>query len=203
MKSASRCAQWVLCSRNETKLSMIILSETLRSRWFSICLHVSLWVLLLLVIIGGGMGAHEHPFHEAVANPAAVVTPVPVVQLERLFAPATFPKRVGDPANLSLFTTAYFVPPVKPTPPSPPPPPPPTTRKVELTYQGYYGTGDGPRYALLLLGEKLVGIPVGGMVVTNLYVVDAALKTLTLTNTAVHTNVLTLNMKQAVEVPIQ
>jgi hypothetical protein len=55
----------------------------------------------------------------------------------------------------------------------------------------------------LKLGEKLVGIPVGGMVVTNLYVVDAALKTLTLTNTAVQTNVLTLNLKQAVEVPIQ
>jgi hypothetical protein len=182
---------------------MITLSETLRSRWFSICLHVGLWVLLLLVIIGGGMGAHEHPFHEAAANPAAVATPVPVVQLERLLAPASYPKRVGDPATLSLFTTTYFVPPVKPTPPPPPPPPPPTTWKVELTYQGYYGPGEGPRYALLRLGEKLVGIPVGGMVVTNLFVVDAALKTLTLTNTAAQTNVLNLNMKQAVEVPIQ
>ena len=75
--------------------------------------------------------------------------------------------------------------------------------KVELTYQGYYRTGDGPRYALLRLGEKLVGIPVGGMVVTNLFVVDAALKTLTLTNTAVQTNVLTLNTKQVVEVPLK
>ncbi len=183
---------------------MIILSETLRSRWFSICLHVGLWVLLLLVIIGGRMGAHELPFHAAIANSAAVVTPVPVLQLKGLFAPATYPKSVGDPATLNLFTTAYFVPPVKPAPPPPPPPPPPpTTWKLELTYQGYYGTGGGPRYGLLLLGEKLVGIPVGGMVVTNLFVVDAALKTLTLTNTAAQTNVLTLNMKQAVEVPIQ
>ena len=183
---------------------MIILSETLRSRWFSTCLHVGLWLLLLLVIIGGGMGGYELQFHEAVANPAAVTTPVPVAPLERLFAPSTFPKSVVEPATLNLFATAYFVPPPKPAPPPPPPPPPPpTTRKVELTYQGYYGTGEGPRYALLLLGEKLVGIPVGGMVVTNLFVVDAALKTLTLTNTAVQTNVLTLNMKQAVEVPIQ
>ncbi len=183
---------------------MIIVSETLRSRWFSTCLHVGLWLLLLLVIIGGGMGVGEIQFHEALANPAAVITPVPVAQLERLFDPVTYPKSVGDPASSNLFTTAYFVPPAKPAPPPPPPPPPPpTTWKLELTYQGYYGTGGGPRYAVLLLGEKLVGIPVGGMVVTNLFVVDAALKTLTLTNTAVQTNILTLNMKQAVEVPIR
>ena len=183
---------------------MSMLSETLRSRWFSTGLHVGLWLLLLLVVIGGGIGGRTLQFREAGFNPASVTPPVPVAQLQRLFAPTNYPQIVVDSATLNLFTTAYFVPPPKPTPPPPPPPPPPpTTWKLELTYQGYYGTGDGPRYALLLLGEKLVGIPVGGMVVTNLFVVDAALKTLTLTNTAVQTNVLTLNMKQAVEVPIQ
>ena len=53
------------------------------------------------------------------------------------------------------------------------------------------------------MGEKLVGIPVGGIVVTNLFVVEAAMQTLTLTNTAVQTNVLLLNTKQVVEVPIK
>ncbi|MBP9902105.1 MAG: hypothetical protein KBH45_11640, partial [Verrucomicrobia bacterium] len=80
---------------------------------------------------------------------------------------------------------------------------PPTTWKLELAYQGYYRTSDGPIYALVLMGEKLVPIPVGGRVVTNLFVVDATLRTLTLTNTIAQTNVIALNTKQVVEVPIQ
>ncbi|MCC6821771.1 MAG: hypothetical protein IT579_13650 [Verrucomicrobia subdivision 3 bacterium] len=182
---------------------MTMLSETLRSRWFSICLHVGLWVLVLLVVFGSGIGGRALQFREATANSAAVITPVPVPQLERLFAPTNHPKVVVDPATLNLFTTTYFLPPVKPNPPPPPPPPPPTTWKLELAYQGYYRTSDGPIYALVLMGEKLVPIPVGGRVVTNLFVVDATLRTLTLTNTIAQTNVIALNTKQVVEVPIQ
>jgi hypothetical protein len=181
-----------------------MLSQTLRSRWFSICLHAGLWVLLLLMVIGSGLGRRELQFREAAANPATVITPVPVMQLERLFTPQNQPKTVVDPATLNLFTTTYFVPPPTPAPPAPPPPPPPpTTQKIELTYQGFYRTGDGPTYALLRLGEKLIGIPVGGIVVTNLFVVDAAVLTLTLTNSAAQTNILTLNTKQVVEVPLK
>lgn len=181
-----------------------MLSETLRSRWFSISLHVGLWVLALLTVVGISRGGRTHQFREAAANPASVITPVPVTKLGRLFVITNYPKIVVDPTLLNLFTTTYFVPPPKPAPPPPPPPPPPpTTWKLELTYQGYYRTGDGPKYALLRVGEKLVSIPVGSMVVTNLFVLDAALKTLTLTNTAVQTNVLTLNTKQEVEVPLK
>lgn len=180
-----------------------MLSETLRSRWFSTSLHAGLWVLLLLVVIGSGIGGGAPRFREAVANPTTVTSPVPVAQLERLFRQPALPKGLADPATLNLFTTTYFVPPPTPTPTLPPPPPPPTTQKIELTYQGYYRTGDGPKYVLLHLGEKLVGVPVGGMVITNLMVVEATLQTLTLTNTAVQTNVLTLNTKQVVEVPLK
>lgn len=180
-----------------------MLSETLRSRWFSTSLHAGLWVLMLLVVIGSGIGGREPQFREAAANPAGVTTPVPVAQLKRLFTPANHLKGGVDPATLNLFTTTYFVPPSTPPPVTPPPPPPPTTWKIELTYQGFYRTGDGPKYALVRVGEKLVGIPVGSLVVTNLFVVDAALQTLTLTNTAVQTNVLILNTKQVVEVPIK
>lgn len=204
MKFASRCARWGLCSRNETKRDMAMLSETLRSRWFSISLHVGLWVLLLLALIGSGIVGRVPQFQEAVANPATVITPVPVSKLAMLFTPTNYPTTVVDSAQLNLFTTAYFVPPPKPPdPPPPPPPPPPTTWKVELTYQGFFSTGDGPKYALVLMGEKLVPVPVGGIVVTNLFVLDAAVQTLTLTNTAVQTNVLPLNVKQVVEVPIK
>lgn len=183
---------------------MAMLSETLRSRWFSIGLHVGLWVLVLLTAAGISVGGRAPQFREVAANSAAVITPVPVVKLGLLFARTNYPTSVVDPALVSLFATTYFVPPPKPAPPPPPPPPPPpTTWKLELTYQGYYRTGEGPKYALMRVGEKLVGIPVGSMVVTNLFVVDAALNTLTLTNTALQTNVLTLNTKQEVEVPIK
>lgn len=181
---------------------MTLLSEALRSRWFSTCLHAVLW-LLLLAVIGNGLGVRVPLFREAVIIPAAVAPPVPMAQLERLFTPMNYLKSVVDPATLNLFTTSHFVPLPTSTPPTPLPPPPPTTQKIELTYQGYYRTSGGPKYALLRLGEKFIGIPVGGLVVTNLFVVDAALQTLTLTNTAAQTNVLTLNTKQVVEVPLK
>lgn len=178
-----------------------MLSEILRKRWFSLCLHAGLWLLLLLALVGSGIGRRSLPFWEAVTNPAAVSSPVPVAQLERLFAPASYPKIVVDPSTLNLFSTSHFIPPSRPPPP--PPPPPPTTWKIELTYQGYYRTGDGPKYALVLLGEKLVPVSVGSLLVTNLFVVDAAMQTLILTNTSLQTNVLSLNKKQTIEVPIK
>ena len=82
-------------------------------------------------------------------------------------------------------------------------PPPPTTWKLELSYQGFYRTADGPKYAVIRMGEKLVSITEGSMLVTNLYVVDATARALTLTNTAVQTNVLALNTKQVIEVPLK
>ena len=51
--------------------------------------------------------------------------------------------------------------------------------------------------------DKLVSIPVGGMVTTNLFVVDAAMQSLTLTNTAAQTNLLGLNARQVIEVPLK
>lgn len=178
--------------------------ETLRSRWFSIGLHVALWLLFLLAISGSGFGGHTPQFSESPSNPATVTTPIPVTRLQSLFAPANATKRATATNNLDLFATTYFVPRVQPTPPpTTPAPPPPTTWKTELTYQGFYQTGNGPKYALVRVADKLVSTPVGGSLVTNLFVVDAALKTLTLTNSAAQTNVLALNAKQVVEVPLK
>jgi len=180
-----------------------MLSETLRQRWFSVCLQVGLWVLLLLAVFSGGRGGHLPEFQEAGTGPGRVTTPVPVARLKRLFAVANQEGMVVNPPALGLFKTTHFVPAGQPPPAQPlPAPPPPTTQKIELTYQGYYQAGDSPKFALLRLGDKLVSIPLGGRVVTNLFVVDAALKTLTLTNSAVQTNVLNLNTKQIVEVPL-
>lgn len=180
-----------------------MLTETLRTRWFSACLLAGLCVLLLLAVLGGGRGDHQPQLQEAMTRPGAAITPIPVARLKLLFAVTNQSGIVTNPAALDLFKTSHFLPALQPPVKPLPAPPPPTTQKVELTYQGYYQTGDGPKFVLLKLGEKLVRIPLGGLVVTNLFVVDAALKTLTLTNTAVQTNILNLNAKQVVEVPLK
>jgi hypothetical protein len=172
-----------------------MLKETLRSRPFSAGLHAGLWLLLLLALIG--LRGRAPQFREAAADPSSVTTPVPVAKLEKLFSPTNWPKIVVDAAGLNPFVTTHFI------PPPPTPPPPPTTRKIELTYQGFYRTGDGPKHALLLLGDALLDFQVGGLVVTNLFVIDATVETLTLTNSAAQTNVLKLNTKQTVEVPLK
>jgi len=173
-----------------------MLNATLRSRSFSAALHAGLWVLLLLAVIGIG-GGRALLFREAQTDPTAVTTPVPVAKLGKLFAPANWPKHLVDAGSSNQFATTHFM------PPAPPPPPPPTTRKVELTYQGYYRTADGPQYTLLRLGDALLAVRVGGLVTTNLYVIEATVQTVTLTNSAAQTNVLKLNAKQEVEVPLK
>jgi len=179
------------------------LGETLRSRWFSICLHVCLWLLVVLVVNDSRPRGSKVPFTRASVTSPPIV-PVPVEKLPGLFVPRNPKTLAATPANPGFFSTTHFVPstPPPPTPP-PPPPPPPTTWKLELTYQGFYRTGDGPKYAVVRMHEKLVSIPVGSMLVTNLYVVDAAVRSLTLTNTAVQTNELALNTKQVIEVPLK
>ena len=173
-----------------------MLNATLRSRSFVASLHAGLWVLLLLAIIGIG-GTRALRFHEAEADPAAVNTPVPVSRLEKLFAPSNWPRQLVDPASSTQFATPHFI------PTTPPPPPPPTTRKVEVTYQGYYRAAEGPQQAFLRVGDALLRIPVGGVVTTNLYVIEATAQTATLTNSAAQTNLLKLNTKQELEVPLK
>jgi hypothetical protein len=171
-----------------------MLKETLRSRWFSAGLHAGLWLLLVMVV--AGLGGRRPQFAETDADPLAVQKPVPVAKLEKLFEPVNWPKHVVDPASQNVFATSHFIPPVVPTPP-------PTTKRIELTYQGYYQTGDGPQRTLMRLGDALVAVPVGGVVVSNLWVADAGFQTLTLTNSAGQTNVLGLNVKKEVEVPLK
>ena len=174
-----------------------MLSETLRSRWFSGCVLAGLVLLLLLVITG--IGGKRPFFWEARPNPAAVTAPVPVAKLENLFTAANRPKPTGDATSLNPFITSHFIPQTAPPPPSP------TTRKIELTYQGFYQTGDSPKRAMIRFSDALVAIPVGGSVATNLFVASVTATNLTLTNSAVagQSNVLALNTKKEIEIPIR
>jgi len=120
---------------------------------------------------------------------------VPVTRLGKLFAPTNWPKQLVDAGSSNQFTTTYFMPP-------PPPPPPPTTRKVEVTYQGYYRAAEGPQQAFLRLGDA--SFASGWRRGHDQSVFDrSGPANATLTNSAAQTNVLKLNTKQEIEVPLK
>jgi hypothetical protein len=171
-----------------------VLLQILRSRRFAICVHAGLWLLLYLGAVRfGGKG---EVFRDAIAVSAPAQSPVPVARLESLFSPGVWPRTVAATNLVNPFFTRHFIPP--PTPP----PPAPTTRKVEITYLGFYQS-DGPRHAMLKLADDFVARPVGAHVSTNWFVGEVTFRTLTLTNLAAQTTLLPLNEKKEIEVPIQ
>jgi hypothetical protein len=169
-----------------------MLTQTFKSRWFVSVLHAGLWLLLALAVLR--LRGTSPPFLETTSHTSPAQSPVPVTRLENLFAPGSWPKTAGETNSLSPFATRHFIPPT---------PSPPTTRKIELTYQGFYQTGEDPKHVFLQVDSALVVSLVGGRIATDLFVADAALQTLTLTNLAAQTNVLTLNAKKTVEVPVK
>ncbi len=168
------------------------ISRTLRSRWFIGCVHAGMWVLLYLAI--SNIRGRAFDYHESDSATAATLNPVPTGRLETLFSAAGWAKFSADTNNLNPFLTRYFMP--RETAP-------PTTRKIEVTYQGFYQTADGPVHAVYKLGDAFVASAVGTKVTANLFIADANMHTLTLTNTASQTNVIPLNVKKELEVPIQ
>jgi hypothetical protein len=172
-------------------------SQIMRSRWFSFLIHAGLWVLLYLALTN--LGGKAPVYREGAFMSSPPQTIVPVAKMDSLFSSALLLKAINTPTNCpNPFFTRYFVP-----PPTPVPPPPPTTRKLEVTYQGFYQTADGPKHAVLNLAGGLMVARVGALVATNVYVADANMQQVVLTNTAAQTNVLTLNTKKEIEVPIK
>jgi hypothetical protein len=169
-----------------------ILKRALRNRWFTTCVHAGMWFLLYLAVVNLGGRAPEMRDAEGVAGPPHSL--VPVAGLEHLFSPGSWPKSIADTNRLNPFVTRYFIPQA---------PPPPTTRKIEVTYQGFYQTGNGPKNTIFKLGDAFVVAPIGARIATNLLIADATMQALTLTNLTAQTNILPLNVKQELVVPIQ
>lgn len=163
----------------------------MRSRWFGVFVHLCLWVMLYLA--AAGIGGKTPDFRESDSFSAPAQSPAPVARLDQLFAPDVWAKWPGDTNALSAFYTRHFIPAV---------PAPPTVRKFELTYQGFYQSGDSARQTIIRLGDSFLITPIGGRVVSNLFVANATMQTLTLTNPAAKTNILPLNQKKEVEVPL-
>jgi hypothetical protein len=169
--------------------------QLLRNRWFAAFIHACLWILVFLAAFGVTGKMPDVREEEAFSVPPQ--DPVPVAKLGQLFGGEFSPRKPAATTNEDAFYTRYFVPPPTPTPPVP------TTRKFELIYEGYYGTSDGPKQTLVKLGDTFIVAPVGGRVISNLFVSDVSFQALSLTNTTGQTNVLLLNVKKEVEVPIK
>jgi hypothetical protein len=168
------------------------ITRMMRGRWFAICVHASFWLLLYAALTNLGGKAVGFGETETSANPPR--SPVPTAPLERLFAPEVWPKTVVATNMVDPFFTRYFTPPQAA---------PPTTRKIEVTYQGFYQAADGPKHAIFKLGDAFVDTAVGGKVATSLFVAEATMQALTLTNPAAQTNFVPLNVKKEFVVPIQ
>ena len=169
-----------------------IVKRALRNRWFVIAVHAGMWLLLYLALAGLRGKAPDLRDSDGATSPPR--SSVPVAGLERLFSSGVWPKSLVETNRLDPFVTHYFIPPVAP---------PPTTRKIEVTYLGFYQTGGGPKNTIFKLGDSFLVAPIGARIATNLFVADATMQTLTLTNLAAQTNVLSLNTNKEIIVPIQ
>jgi hypothetical protein len=165
--------------------------QTLRSRWFVVFVHLGLWVILYLA--AAGIGGKTPEFHESDSFTTPAQSPAPVARLDQLFAPDAWPRWPGDTNAPSAFFTRHFIPTA---------PLPPTVHKFELTYQGFYQSGNNPKQTMIRLGDSFLITPVGGRIISNLFVADATMQTLTITNPGAKTNILPLNQKKEVEVPL-
>jgi len=169
-----------------------IVKRTLRNRWFVAGVHAGFWLLLYLAL--AGLGGKDPAFREAQGVVGLTHSPAPVAGLDRLFSTGAWPRSLNNTNRLDPFVTRYFVPPVAP---------PPTTRTIEVTYQGFYQTAGGPKNTIFKLGDVFVVAPVGARIATNLFIADVTMQLLTLTNLAAQTNVLPLNTKKEIVVPLQ
>jgi hypothetical protein len=171
------------------------LSQILRGRAFAIGVHICLWALLALVILK--IGGKTPDFRDTDSFSAPPQSLVPVARLGSLFASSQWPNALPATEGSSPFFTRYFVPVPSPVPP------PPTTRKIEVTYQGYFQAEGSLKTAIVKLADTFIVVPIGGAVATNYYVAEANLQSLILTNPASQTTLLPLNAKKEIEVPVK
>lgn len=172
-----------------------LIAQTLRSRWLAGLIHAGLWLLLYLATrsLEGTAPAFRD---QATAAPPARI-PSPVAKLERFFVANTWPDITVGSNSVSAFATRHFIPPPAPAPPAP------TTRKIDLTYQGFYFTEEGSKHVMVKMGEAFLVVPEGTKLTANLHAAQAAVMSLILTNDAGGTNLLPLNKQQDVEIPIK
>ncbi len=171
------------------------LIQTLRSRSFGSLVHLGLWLLLYLAV--AGLGGKAPGLREVHSTDAPTPNLLPAARLQRLFAPDVWPAFPAQTNTLNPFFTRYFIPVQQP------PAPPPTTRDIELTYLGFFQVADGPKYAMVKMGEAFLVAQIGSNLTANLFAARASATNLTLTNLTAQTNLLQLNTTNQLKVPIR
>ncbi len=172
-----------------------MLKEVQRDQGLTVLLLISAAALAFLVVRDLGAGLPDLP--SVPTNSAPVSLRLPVREFEGVLNPDRIPLLAVPTNQLGSFLSAYFQPAPKPKPP------PPTTRKIDLTYLGFFQAGERSRQAVVQLGDQQVIAGVGSNVVADLSVAGMELRTLTLTNPAAQSHILHFNVKTNLEVPIQ
>ncbi|MBP7828069.1 MAG: hypothetical protein KA236_16155 [Verrucomicrobia bacterium] len=153
---------------------------------------VSLLVLILLARdLGGAMPIL--PRFTAVPAPAGAGPTNP--RLKEMFAPATL-TQLAPATNLPApFATTFFQP--------PPPPPAKKTRKVKLTYHGFFETAAGEKRAFVNVGGATTLLSLGAPVVSDLMISNIQRLELTLRRAVTQEVVIPFRGSTEVEVPIE
>src|SRR6516225_7871845 len=157
-----------------------VFAQTFRNPWLVGFVHLGLWALLVLSVTS--FGGKSPVYQESSAVSVPLQTPIPVSKLPNLFSPNVWPASLNATNSLNPFFTRHFI------PPATPPAPAPTTRKIELTYQGFYQPVNGAKHVIVKLADAYLDKIVGANLTANLYAADATMQGLTLTNTAAQTN---------------
>lgn len=157
-------------------------------------------VALVVVLLLGDFGG-EMPALPRFTPPASVASFGPTDnRLGQLFAPAALSEVAPATNLLAPFITAYFQPP-------PPPPPPPAdikkTRKVTLTYNGFFETSSGEKRAYVLVGETSNLLPLGAPVISDLMISNIQRTQLTLRRAVTQEVAVPFRGSTVVEIPAE
>lgn len=169
-------------------------TRAIRSRWLAISTQVGLWLLLYVAVMG--LRGKPPEMREADGTSPPPPRPIPVGRAVQLMNRSSWPQITPATNTTDPFFTRHFIPPPKPAPP------PPTTRKIELVYLGFYVSDGSKKQTMVKMGDTFLVSPLGSKVTGNLFASDATALSLTLTNTTGQTNLLPLNVKKELEVPI-
>ena len=154
-----------------------LLAHLLASRWFVMVVHCALWGLLYLTVANLSGTAPRFRDGRATSPPRSSLLPADAIG-------GCFSTPLPVPVDTNAtnpFHTIHFQPRQAPAPP------PPTTRKIELTYLGYYQTDTGLRQAIVQFEGAFLVSSVGSKITANLFAADDRMQSLVVTNPAAQT----------------
>ncbi len=156
-------------------------SALFNSRWIIPLAGAATLLMLFLVVLGLSKGMPKL----IVIHPAPVREEnIPLAQIEQL---------VG---------ASFWTGPLEAMSTLPPAAPAATTKKVSLTYQGFFETADGRKLAYVKVADRQVIGTNGAPIEADFKIAEFDLKTLTI-RSATRTNSLSFNTPTEIEVPLK